>query len=460
MHLFPSSFSDTMKAQLGGEWSAFDAAHDAAPPVSIRLNPRKQAAIVTDRPVPWSRYGHYLAQRPSFTFDPRFHAGAYYVQEASSMFLEQAFMQIGGDAEGLTVLDLCAAPGGKSTHLLSLMSPESTLVSNEVIRTRATILSENIQKWGAHNAIVTSSDPQQFSALESVFDIAVVDAPCSGEGLFRKDPSAIDAWSPENVELCARRQHRILEDIWPAIKNGGFLIYSTCTYNQLENESNLTQLLSQGDAQSFSLDIDPAWNVTPVNLNGVQAYRFYPHKTTGEGFFLAVMRKTSGAMAPRMKASGDLAKVPARIEEEIRTWLNVPLRYFLHKEEIRAVPLYGEKLLGHLSRHLYIVNAGTLIGTAKQNKVVPAHAAALSVHLDQGRWSQYDVDHDTAIRYLRKEAITAADLPRGFALVKYQGLPLGWINVLDTRANNLYPAEWRIRSQGRSASEDPGVDLS
>ena len=260
----PVSFTDVMKVQLGSEWEDFAAAHGVAPPVSIRLNPRKPREQDFQGPVPWSLYGRYLAQRPSFTFDPAFHAGAYYVQEASSMFLEQAFLQIGGSTEELIVLDLCAAPGGKSTHLLSLMSSDSVLVSNEVIRSRASILSENIQKWGHHNAVVTSSDPQYFTALDSLFDIVVVDAPCSGEGLFRKDPAAIGSWSPENIALCARRQQRILEDVWPAIKSGGYLIYATCTYNQQENEENLSWLLSRGDAESVAIRINPGWNVTEV----------------------------------------------------------------------------------------------------------------------------------------------------------------------------------------------------
>ncbi|HTF16977.1 MAG TPA: hypothetical protein VK658_02830 [Chryseolinea sp.] len=448
MPSLPVSFTDTMKAQLGSEWEAFAAAHEIAPPVSIRLNPRKRREMDSQGSVPWSSYGRYLSQRPSFTFDPAFHAGAYYVQEASSMFLEQAFLQIGGNAEGLTVLDLCAAPGGKSTHLLTMMASDSVLVSNEVIRSRASILSENIQKWGHHNAVVTSSDPHHFASLDSVFDIAVVDAPCSGEGLFRKDPAAISTWSPENVVLCARRQQRILEDVWPAIKSGGYLIYATCTYNEQENEANLSRLLNRGDAESVAIRTDPRWNITEVNQHGVQAYRFYPHKTLGEGFFMAVIRKTSGAIAPRLKASGELARVPTRISESINAWMDSAVRLFVYKDEIRAIPDGSEKLLNLLTKYLYILNAGTLVGTTKQNKVVPGHAAALSVHLDQSQWPEYPVDYDTAIRYLQKEVLEVAQATRGFALVRYEGLPLGWVNVLDTRVNNLYPAEWRIRMPG------------
>ncbi|MEJ1237618.1 rRNA methyltransferase [Chryseolinea sp. T2] len=449
MREWPTSFAETMKAKLGPEWEAFAAAHQEPPPVSIRLNPRKHALISTQGQVPWSQYGRYLQRRPSFTFDPTFHAGTYYVQEASSMFLEQAFLQIGGSADNLTILDLCAAPGGKSTHLLSLMSSSSMLVSNEVIGARASILSENIQKWGQNNVVVTSSDPQQFSSLQSVFDIAVVDAPCSGEGLFRKDPDAMDSWSPENVVLCSRRQRRILEDVWPAIKRDGYLIYATCTYNEQENEENLSWLLGREDAEGVTINIRPEWNVTAVDRPGLQGYRFFPHKVQGEGFFMAVIRKTSGSLNTGMKISAELPRIATPVQDEITKWIDAPVRFFAHKDELRAVPLRSEKLLNILTKHLYIVNAGTLIGTAKHNKIVPAHAAALSVNLNQSLWPTLDADEETAIRYLRKEPIDTTGMQRGFTLVRYQGLGLGWINVLDTRANNLYPAEWRIRAQSR-----------
>lgn len=441
-----------MKARLGDAWSAFAAAHNEPAPVSIRLNPRKPYKLADETPVPWATQGRYLKERPSFTYDPAFHGGAYYVQEASSMFLEQAFLQIGGDAGGLTVLDLCAAPGGKSTHLLSLMDDSSMLVTNEVIRSRATILSENIQKWGYPNALVTSSDPEHFASLESLFDIVVVDAPCSGEGMFRKDPDALSSWSPDNVALCARRQQRILDNIWPSVRNGGYLIYATCTYNEQENEEQLLRLINEYGAESVALQADHP-QITKVSERGIHAYRFYPHRTIGEGLFMAVLRKSTGPLATHIKASADLPRVAKPVEGIIKSWVNTPAQFFMFKDDIRMVPPGSGRLLNLLTRHLYLVNAGTLIGINKHNKVVPGHAAALSVHLNQNNWPSHEVDRDTAIRYLKKEAIESAHIPRGFALVKFERTPLGWINVLDTRANNLYPAEWRIRSQFNPADE-------
>ena len=193
---FPPLFEEKMRPQLLTDWEAFLASHQVSPPVSIRINPKKSKAIHVAR-IPWTEYGYYLDARPSFTLDPSFHAGSYYVQDASSMFLEQAVKQSLDLSQPLRVLDLCAAPGGKSTHLLSLISPGALLIANEVIGTRATILSENIQKWGHANVIVTHNDPEDFQRLPGYFDAIVVDAPCSGEGLFRKDPEAMNEWSPE-----------------------------------------------------------------------------------------------------------------------------------------------------------------------------------------------------------------------------------------------------------------------
>jgi 16S rRNA C967 or C1407 C5-methylase (RsmB/RsmF family)/NOL1/NOP2/fmu family ribosome biogenesis protein len=452
---FPPAFRDAMRSQLGDEWEAFAAAHLDTPPVSVRLNPAKPRALPSSAQVPWALQGRYLRERPSFTHDPSFHAGAYYVQEASSMFLEQAFMQVRGDASGLTVLDLCAAPGGKSTHLLSMMAPDSLLVSNEVIRSRASVLAENVQKWGLHNAVVTSSDPQQFAALEGLFDIIVVDAPCSGEGMFRKDPAVIQRWSPDNVALCAGRQQRILDDIWPALKSEGYLIYATCTYNEKENEDNLRWLMHRGDAVPVTLHTNPAWKISTVDSYGVQGYRCYPHLSRGEGFFMAVVKKASGASASYNRITNVLPKLPARLENDVGGWMRTPGYFFLHKDEIRFLPSGMERLVSLLSRHLYIVNAGTMIGVSKQNKVVPAHAAALSVHLDNSRFQCLDADRDTALQFLRKETIGTSSLHKGFSLVQYEGLNLGWLNVLDNRSNNLYPAEWRIR-QHQQKNEDPG----
>src|SRR5260221_14470615 len=220
---FPHVFAQRMQMQLQQYWKEFLSAHEQPSPNSIRINPLKINRKELEN-IPWTDFGYYLEQRPSFTFDPLFHAGSYYVQEASSMFLEQALKQTVDLSRPLKVLDLCAAPGGKSTHLLSLLNDQSLLVSNETIRSRATVLSENIQKWGSNNVVVTNNDPEDFQRLEGFFDVIVVDAPCSGEGLFRKDPNAVNEWSEEHIELCVVRQQRIINQVWPSLKKNGVLI--------------------------------------------------------------------------------------------------------------------------------------------------------------------------------------------------------------------------------------------
>ncbi|MBY0432810.1 MAG: RsmB/NOP family class I SAM-dependent RNA methyltransferase, partial [Cyclobacteriaceae bacterium] len=282
-----------MKALLGPEFPAFCVALEAPPPVSIRLHPKKKIAWPAD-PVPWADQGRYLSERPVFTLDPRLHAGAYYVQEASSLLLEQALKQSVDITQPLRVLDLCAAPGGKSTHLLSLLSGDSLLVSNEVIRSRASILAENIQKWGYSNVIVTQQDPRDFQRLTGFFDVIVTDAPCSGEGLFRKDPEAMKEWSPNNVELCSQRQRRIVNDVWPALKPGGVLIYSTCTYEEKENMEAVATLTQDFAAESVSLTLNPAWGIATLEKSGCIGYQCYPHRVKGEGFFISVLHKGTG----------------------------------------------------------------------------------------------------------------------------------------------------------------------
>ena len=291
---FPTAFESRMRYSLGSAWDLFASAHKVSLPVTIRINPEKYKTSQETRAVPWSAYGRYLPERPVFTLDPFFHAGAYYVQEASSMFLEQAFTQIADPKQPLMVLDLCAAPGGKSTPLLSLINQKSLLVADAVIRSRAITLQENIQKWGNSNVVVTNNDPQDFQRLEGLFDMIIIDAPCSGEGLFRKDPRAIKEWSPDQVALCSKRQRRIVADIWPTLKEDGILIYSTCTYNTLENEENLKWLKSSCDVAFLPLQLEDGWGIETIAQDGIVGYRFYPHRVDGEGLFMAVMRKKEG----------------------------------------------------------------------------------------------------------------------------------------------------------------------
>ena len=248
-------------------------------PVSVRLNPNKVSDLNFGARVPWCDLGFYLTERPKFIFDPDFHAGAYYVQEAGSMLLEQALKQHVNLSQSIKVLDLCASPGGKSTHVLSLISDESLLVSNEVIHSRIQALEQNLIRWGTSNFIITQNDPGAFSTFNDQFDVILVDAPCSGEGMFRKHAHAVSEWSEQNVIHCAARQNRILEDVWPALKEDGLLIYSTCTYNMQENENNLHNFMANHEGVSLKLNLPQEWNVLESKHDQVFGYRMMPHRT-------------------------------------------------------------------------------------------------------------------------------------------------------------------------------------
>lgn len=445
----PPEFQTRMQQTLGSQWEQFRIALASTPPVSIRKNPLKPAPINCTIPVPWAESGCYLDERPAFTLDPLFHAGTYYVQEASSMFLEQAFRQVVDLSGHLTVLDLCAAPGGKSTHILSLLNRDSLLVSNEVIRSRATILAENIQKWGHSNTVVTSNDPADFQKLAGFFDVVVLDAPCSGEGLFRKDAAAMEEWSPENVERCAARQKRILHDVWPALKKDGLLIYSTCTFNRFENEDVLVEAEELG-AAFIPLTTPEAWGIEEMRKSNAIGYRFYPHRVKGEGFFLSVMRKTTGDPPLAARPSQVFSTPGRKVTDGLNHWLLKPgeMKFIQHNDSVRFFPKSKAAEVELLAKNLYLIMAGTSAATVKHDKYIPEHPFALSLEVNQDSFPCYELSLEQALTYLRKDALQLPGGRRGFGLVAFEGRPLGWVNVLDNRVNNLYPSSWRIRMAG------------
>lgn len=456
----PKDFRDFIQRKLGSAFPEFIGSLETTAPTSIRINPAKRPILNTDQQVPWSDFGLYLAKRPVFTLDPLFHAGAYYVQEASSMFLEQVIKQSVALEKSLNVLDLSAAPGGKSTHLLSLINSNSLLVSNEVIRSRASILAENIQKWGNPNSVVTNNDPEHFQSLTGFFDVIVVDAPCSGEGLFRKDPEAMKEWSLQNVSLCSARQKRIVSDVWPALKENGILIYCTCTYNESENEENLEWFSQQNDIEFLSVKRENSWGVEEVRKNKVIGYQFFPHRVKGEGFFISAMRKLQPEESRKAKIKNAFAVRTKKIAEELKSWIrNAEDEFFAqHNDRIFFLPKSKVAEAETLLQHLKIVNIGTGAATAKHEKLIPEHSLALSTKLNQQHFTEIPLSYDDAIKYLRKDPLTVEGFKKGFAIVTYENVPLGWVNVLDNRINNLYPSEWRIRMASPKNEEATSED--
>lgn len=444
---------------MGDEYSQLEAALMADTPVSVRVNQAKGTRTPKDaEPVGWCDTGFYLPNRPAFTFDPLFHAGAYYVQEASSMFLEQAIRTY--VTTPVRCLDLCAAPGGKSTHLSSLLPDGSLLVSNEVIRNRSYILAENLAKWGNASTIVLNNDPAEIGeALPEQFDLIVTDVPCSGEGMFRKDEASVGEWSVENVQLCAARQRRILHDIWPALRPGGLLIYSTCTYNTEEDEENVRHIVEELGAEALPIATDEAWHVTGPLRYGNPVYRFFPHKTKGEGFFLAVLRKegdeeyevenerpTKSSKNKGKKDKKATLPIPQEAWDYFREKKNITLEW--DGPQLRMIPTAHKHFFDRIrDKRLRILAAGTLVGELKGKDLIPSQTLALSQELNPSAFPDVELTWEEAIRYLRKEAITLPEgLPKGYLLMRYQGIPLGFVKHLGNRSNNLYPQEWRIRS--------------
>lgn len=445
--VLPDAFITQMRAILGKESDAFFDSLQSESPTSIRTNSKKYAGTPPEDRVGWSDYGYYLSDRPVFTLDPLFHAGTYYVQEAASMFIEQAVNQLLENKENLNVLDLCAAPGGKSTHMLSLFPESSMLVTNEIIRSRANILHENISKWGYPNAIVTNNAPKDFSRLKGFFDVILIDAPCSGEGLFRKDPDAVNEWSENNVALCAERQRKILADIWPALKEGGLLIYSTCTYNRKENEENAAWLKKEFGATPQRLSIQEDWGIVEVEENVVFGYHFYPHLTKSEGLFLAAFRKEDSTGTIHAKGtSRQNSKLPKELEPLKKLIKNESSYDFsMFGNKVKALPLSKISDYRLIEQNLYLLGSGIELGEVKGKDFIPSPLLAISTQLNTSFYPMVNVDINTALSYLRRDAISLGTVEKGFVLICYNNAPLGWVKNIGNRNNNLYPNEWRIR---------------
>jgi 16S rRNA C967 or C1407 C5-methylase (RsmB/RsmF family)/NOL1/NOP2/fmu family ribosome biogenesis protein len=444
--MFPEGFIQRIHNQKYIDSKALLKALKETSPVSIRINPSKWNKIpLNSEPVRWCKNGYYLVNRPSYTLDPLFHSGCYYPQEASSMFLEQSVQQVSGSMDNIRVLDLCGAPGGKSTHLANLIGPTGLLVANEVIRSRAQVLAESITKWGYGNTLVTQNDPAAFGRLPGYFDIILVDAPCSGEGMFRSDV-VIKEWSGENTFHCSERQKRIVMDVWPALKENGILIYSTCTFNPGENEENIRWLTNKQEAESVGLNIADFNGINEIDYQGIYGYGFYPDKIRGDGFFISVIRKT--AKQPKIRISNGRKKELAPLKNELAVaeqWTDfLKERILKWRDEVFAVPCIMEDYLC-LFKNLKIEKAGTKIFVVKKQDYLPSPDLALSIHLRKGIFPSEETSLSQALAYLKRDNLMPASYPKGWNIVTYKSANIGFVKNLGNRVNNYYPAEWRIR---------------
>ena len=455
--MIPAALLSSLHNVPGFDEGAFCQVHnEAAPPISLRMHPRKWEQAknlpVTESKVAWSEFGFYLHKRPIFTLDPLLHAGAYYVQEASSMFVEQAMNYITAQHDKpFTALDLCAAPGGKSTHLLSLLPKDSVLVCNEVIHNRTTILLENIIKWGCANCIVTQNDPADFGKLEPMFDIILVDAPCSGSGLFRRDAEATSHWSEQAVENCRLRQQRILADALPCLLPGGYLIYATCSYSPAEDEAILDYLSSEFGMKGISLSWPDGQNgvvATQSPLHGIPCYRFYPDKVRGEGFFMALMQKSEEIFSDSAGIKMPKTSKSNIIPGEVMEWLHKGegMQWYRHETACYLIPDAIFKLFNAFQKQLHIRKAGVRVAEEVHGRYQPAHDFALCDLIKVNKFPLIKLETKNALSYLRKENFDLPNgTPKGQLLVMYDNLPLGWLKNLGNRFNNYYPKEWRIK---------------
>lgn len=451
----PVQFREEIKKLLHeGEAEEFFQSIETDPTVSIRLNTSlfsrealdgKLLGIQTDGEVPWAKNGLYLKERPHFTSDPLFHAGCYYVQEASSMFLEQAVKRcVSGP---VMALDLCAAPGGKATHLCSLLPEGSLTVTNEINRGRANILAENMIKWGRSGIMVTNDTPERIGDSTLSFDIILADVPCSGEGMFRKDAESVSEWSIQNVRMCAARQRDILRAVWPALKPGGYLIYSTCTYNTLEDEDNVAWLTEEFNAEPVEIEVSKSWNITgDLSGRALPVYHFMPHRTRGEGFFMSLLKKP-GDLAGISRKKADYDRKGA--DGIFRNWVreHERFRFEVKGSSVIAMPSELSEQMKLVSTELNTLVPGLEVAIMKGHEWVPSHPLSMSTELRKDCFCSVNLSREQALSYLHLDALKLDDCEKGYVLVMYDDVPLGFVKNLGKRANNLYPQHWRIRHQ-------------
>ena len=440
----PKAFCDRIRIQFGTTGDALLEALDRPVKSSVRLNSHKHSESFKDaNQVPWNSQGRVLNERPVFTLDPLFHAGCYYPQESSSMFLQWVLEQTCAPHGNFKALDLCAAPGGKSLIISDFIGQNGVLISNEVIRSRAHILKEVVTKWGASNTVVTNAKAEELGNLSGWFDCIVVDAPCSGEGMFRKDQQARVEWNENSVEQCSTRQKSILNDVLPALKESGLLIYSTCTFAPEENENMLQTLVDSGEFESVRFSVPHDWPIDVVDANGIFACRFLPHKVEGEGFFIGVLRKKANSGHHNTKGKRIFESVGKKEREAIAKFGIQATEIVLGPDgECYASPLKIDAL-NVLATEAYVLMPGVQLGKVMRTDLIPDHALAMASDIFHPNRA-CSLDLMQAQAYLRGEAIQV-DAADGWCVAAYESHALGWRKVIGPRVNNYYPKEWRVR---------------
>ena len=452
MIALPIAFTERMREQLGCEEAeSLFAALETASPVAVRLNPAKSGGegVWSDgEAIAWSKNGRKLKARPSFTLDTAFHAGAYYVQEAASQFID--YVIAGEELRGKRVLDMCSAPGGKTTIYSTAVGVEGLVVANEYVRSRANVLADNVRKWGMGNVLVTNNAPEHLSQFEGWFDLVAVDAPCSGEGMFRKEEVAREDWSDEAVKMCAARQLSIVREAWRSLRDGGLFIYSTCTFNDEEDEGVLNAFIEEsGDVfvPSQEIEIDENWGIVTGKVGAFQTFRFFPHKTDSEGLFVAVTRKNEPTPQRTPKSRKKvLQDVDKASRKELSRWLigAEDYAFAMAGDTIYAYHVEQYKAVQTLSEGLTAIYSGVAMGQIFKGKLKPDWALSQYVGLNRDVVAIEELDDERALDYLRKRDIAVGDMVEGINMVTHHGRALGFVKRVGARCNNLYPNSLKI----------------
>ena len=452
MRALPTEFTERMIKQLGAEEAErLFVALDSVSPVAVRLNPAKcgdEGVWSEGEAIAWSKNGRKLKERPSFTLDTAFHAGAYYVQEAASQFIDYIVSQ--EELQGKRVLDMCAAPGGKTTIYSTAVGEGGLVVANEYVRSRANILADNMRKWGMGNVLVTNNAPEHIAQFEGWFDVVAVDAPCSGEGMFRKEEVAREDWSEDVVKMCAARQLSIVREAWQSLKNGGLFIYSTCTFNDDEDEGVLKAFIEEsGDVFEplQSIEIDDAWGIVRGAVGAFQTFRFLPHKTDSEGLFVAVARKMEPTTQRTPKARKKvMQEVDKSSRKELMRWIQQPDNHIfaMVADTVYAYRAEQFKAVQALSECLTAIYSGVAMGQIFKGKLKPDWALSQYVGFERKAVAVEEVDEERALDYLRKKDIAVGDMVEGMNLVTHKGRALGFAKKVGARCNNLYPNSLKI----------------
>jgi NOL1/NOP2/sun family putative RNA methylase len=446
----PQELIDKLKHTAGFDSDKFIAAHELNPSISIRLNSKKNQSeeIVEYTNVPWLNEGKYIKNKARFSLDPLWHAGTYYVQEASSMIVGCIIKQLIPKEKTINALDFCAAPGGKTTCIADNINENSFLVSNEVNTKRISSLKENVVKWGSGNIAISNSSVDKFSEIEEFFDLILIDAPCSGSGMFRKDEFALKQWSQNLVNSCVDAQKEIILGLMNSLSKEGILIYSTCSFSREENEAICDFILENEELENVVISVAKEWNITETLSDKHKAigYRFWPYNLEGEGFFVSVFRKKGSKEIKEIKSKNIPIYKPSLLME---SWLKENLKfnfepfYTLHKETVGVENSNLSIKMNLLKKYIYFVYSGTDIAKESYKEIIPQAELAFSTNI-KFIGNTIEVDKTKALNFLSKQTQTYKE-PKGWYLIKYLNQGLGFIKQLENRCNNYFPSEWRLR---------------